>query len=139
MREKNKNNKKGENSAALKKKMSRNAAIGVGMAALAATAAGVYFLYGARGAKERREKIRGWMLRAKGEVLERMEHMKDVSKEAYHRAIDAVAEKYRGMKNVDAGELASMVSDLKRHWDNIKSRFKEGQTSGKGRKKGVSS
>lgn len=93
--------------------------LGLGVAALAAAAAGAYFLYGKDGAKNRK-KIHGWTLKMKGEVLERMEQLKEVSEEVYAKVIDEVGDKYRKLQNVDMSELDATVKDLKRHWKNIK-------------------
>ena len=101
-------------------KTSTSTKIGVGivLTAAAATAAGAYFLYGKDGAKNRKA-IKGWVLRAKGEVLEKLETLKEVNEEAYNNIIDAVAKRYQAMKNVDTVELAKMVDELKGHWRNI--------------------
>lgn len=89
------------------------------LAALAAAAAGTYFLYGKHGAKNRK-KIKGWMLQAKGEILDRMEKMKDVSEDSYRQVVDNVKKKYQAVKNVDPAELEQMVKELKGHWTSIK-------------------
>jgi len=106
---------------ATKKSESGNRVIvGAGIAAVAAAAvAGGYFLYGKAGAKKRK-KIKGWMLKAKGEVLEQMEKGKEVTEETYHDVIDKVSQKYQSVKNIDPTELQQMVKELKSHWKNIK-------------------
>jgi flagellar basal body-associated protein FliL len=54
------------------KKMSTNTKVGIGLGltAAAVTAAGAYFLYGSKQAPQNRKKVKGWVLKAKGEVLE---------------------------------------------------------------------
>jgi hypothetical protein len=53
----------------------RKAEIGAGIAAgVAAAALGAYFLYGSKDAKKNRAKVKGWMLKARGEVLEQLEN-----------------------------------------------------------------
>lgn len=94
-------------------------AIGAGLAALAGFAAAGYFLYGKDGAKNRK-KVRGWMLKAKGEVLEAVEKMKDVSEEEYAMILDKVGAKYKNIKNIDPAEVEVMVKELRGHWKNIK-------------------
>ena len=96
--------------------------VGVGLAALAAAAAGAYFLYGKNGAQNRK-KVKGWMLKAKGEVLEQMEKMKDVSQDKYNTVVDRVGDKYKNVKNVDPDEVAQMVKELKGHWSSIMSQI----------------
>ncbi|MES2436643.1 MAG: hypothetical protein V4519_01410 [Patescibacteria group bacterium] len=105
-------------------------AAGLGLAALAAAAAGAIFLYGTDAGKKRRAQIKSWSLRMKGDVMDRMEKMKDWSEESYSDIVDTVAEKYKNLKNVDAGELSVIVADLKRHWKTIKKHV-EGNTKKK--------
>lgn len=94
-------------------------AVGAGIAALAAFAAAGYFLYGKDGAKNRK-KVRGWMLKAKGEVLEGVEKMKDVSEADYKMIVDKVGAKYKAVKSIDPAEVEAMVRELHGHWKNIK-------------------
>lgn len=94
-------------------------AVGAGLAAVAAFAAAGYFLYGKDGAKNRK-KVRGWMLKAKGEVLEGVEKLKEVTEEQYAAIVDKVSAKYAGLKNIDSKELEAMVRELRGHWKNIK-------------------
>jgi hypothetical protein len=89
---------------------------GIGLAALAA--AGAYFLYGKRGAKNR-ETIAGWALQLKGEVLEKMENLKDANQETYDDLVDETAARYARTKRVGASELANMVAELKGAWTHI--------------------
>jgi len=92
---------------------------GVGLAALAAAAAGAYFLYGSKEGAKRRKKISGWMLKAKGEVLEQMEKVEHMNEKAYRQMVDTVAVKYKKLKHVDPAELQQMVKELKGHWKGI--------------------
>ncbi len=94
-------------------------AIGAGIAAIAAAAAAGYFLYGKDGAKNRK-KVKGWMLKAKGEVLEGVEKLKDVTEEEYAMILDKVGAKYKAVKNIDPAEVEAMVKELRGHWKNIK-------------------
>lgn len=105
------------------KKESHGVAVGLAAAAVAATA-GAIFLYGTKQGKQQRKKISGWMLKAKGEVLERVEKLKEVNEEAYHKVVDAVASKYAGVKNVDPAEITKIFSEIKGHWNNIKKQLK---------------
>ena len=98
-------------------------------AAAAAAAAGAYFLYGKNGAKNRKV-VKGWMLKAKGEILDQMEKGKEMTEEAYNKVIDKVSQKYQAAKNIDRAEVDQMVKELKGHWGSIKK-----QLSGKPAKK----
>lgn len=95
-------------------------AIGAGVAALAAFTAAGYFLYGSKDGAKNRKKVKGWMLKAKGEVLEGVEKMKDVSEEQYAIIVDKVGAKYKAIKSIDPAEVDTMVKELRGHWKNIK-------------------
>ncbi len=113
----------------MEKKMTQTNKVmaGVGIAALAAAAAGAAFLYGTDAGTKKRKQIKGWSLRMKADVLDKMEKMKDVSEAAYHDVVDAVAKKYEAMKAIDAVEVAALVADMKKHWKGIKKQV-EGST-----------
>lgn len=89
---------------------------GIGLAALAA--AGTYFLYGKRGAKNR-EAIAGWALQLKGEVLEKMEKLKDLNRESYDKLVDDTAKRFGRVKKVSAAELRIITADIKSAWSHI--------------------
>ncbi len=92
----------------------------VGLAALAAAAAGTYFLYGSKNAAKNRKAVKGWVIKMKGEVLERMEELKDVSEEVYYKVIDEVKEKYEKMSTVSKDDLNAVTAEMKSHWKDIK-------------------
>lgn len=85
----------------------------------AVAAAGTYFLYGAKQAKANRKKVKAWMLKAKGEVLEQLERMDIIDEKKYQAAVDKVAKKYRTIKSIDPKEVEETIADLKRHWKNM--------------------
>lgn len=103
------------------KKTGKIVGAGIGLAALAA--AGAYFLRGERGAKNR-EKIRGWALKMKGEVLEKLEDMKKIDREAYLRLVDSVAGRYSRMETITAAELQHLTVELKNAWAHIDKKIK---------------
>jgi hypothetical protein len=96
------------------------AKVGLGIGLAAAAIAGAYYLYGTKEGAKRRTKIQGWTLRAKGEVLERLENLKDVNEDAYNNIVDTVTERYKKVKGVDVAELALLAQDLKKHWTSIR-------------------
>ena len=96
------------------------AGVGLGIGMLAALSAGAYYLYGTKEGAKRRLKIRGWMLKAKGEIMEKMESLKEVNEKNYNALVETVMKKYQGVKNIDPAEVKATVSDLKKHWKNIK-------------------
>lgn len=91
--------------------------IGAGVG-LVAVAAGGYFLYGKDGAKNRK-KIKGWALKAKGEMLENIERLKDVNQKTYNEVVDRVAKRYKKFKQVDKKELQRLVRESKSFWNGI--------------------
>lgn len=112
------------------------AGIGAGVAAAAAAAAlGAYFLYGSKNAKQNRAKVKGWMLKARGEVLEQVEKMQSITEGTYEDVVQNVLANYRGARNVSAPELAALAADLRKHWRAIKPMFQAGR---KGAARGTS-
>lgn len=99
----------------MSKKQSHSAGVGLG---LAAASAGAYFLYG-KATPKQKKKIKGWMLRMKGEVLEGLEGLQHTSEEAYTKVVDQVSRKYEAVKNIDKDELVAITKELKGHWKNI--------------------
>src|SRR4051812_38556819 len=65
------------------KKAAPTGAIIAGIAGLTAAAIGAYYLYGHKDSKKHRAKVKSWMLKAKGEVLEELEKVQDVTESAY--------------------------------------------------------
>lgn len=93
-----------------------NAGIIVGIAAgVAAVTAAGYFLFGPNG-KNNRKVIKGWTVKMKGEVLEKIEKLKEVTPETYNAIIDDVSAKYAKVKNISEDDLAMVTADLKKYW-----------------------
>lgn len=95
------------------------AAVGLGLAALVAAAAGAYYLYGNDKGTQRRRKLKSWALRMKADVMEQIEELKDVNEEAYHKVVDGIADKYRQLKNVDPADVAELAARMRMHWKDI--------------------
>lgn len=94
--------------------------IGIGIAGAIAAAAGAYFLYGSTKGPARRKVVRTWIVKMKGDVMEEVENMKELSEDSYHEAIDKIAEKYSKIKDINTKELATTIKQLKSHWKDIK-------------------
>ncbi len=95
------------------------APIGIAVAALAGIA-GAYFLYGSKDAKHNRKQVKGWVVKAKGEVIERLEKLKDVTEEDYHMVVDTVVSKYQALKKGEPDQIVQLVKELKGYWNNIR-------------------
>ncbi|MBX4189382.1 hypothetical protein KW785_02185 [Candidatus Parcubacteria bacterium] len=87
-------------------------------AGLAAVAAGAYFFLGPNG-KKHQKKMKGWMVKMKGEVLERLEDAREMTEPVYNEIIDGVAQTYSVANKVPKSEIVALATDLKRHWKNI--------------------
>jgi len=113
------NNKRNGNGTSYSVTEGHGVAIGVGIAALAAAAAGAYYLYGSDKGPARRQKIKSWTLRMKAEVMEEIEKLKEVNKEAYETVIATISKKYSQFKDLDPEEVAALAARMKTHWKDI--------------------
>ena len=86
------------------------------LAATAMAAAGAYILYGSKNAPKNRSVMKGWAVKAKGEVMQKMEALKEMDEDTYHNVIDSITNRY---KAVDQKEVKALVTELKSHWKNI--------------------
>lgn len=103
--------------------MGKKVKLGAGL--IAAAAAGAYYLFGTKDGGKKRKELRGWMLKVKGEVMDKMEDMKDVSEEKYNKLIETTVTKYSKSKKVGKKEAEALKKDLLKHWKNIKRELKE--------------
>src|SRR3989344_8054467 len=104
--------KKKTNSSAVKLTV-----IGASLASLAATA---YFFLGPKGKKHQKH-AKAWAIKMKGDVVEKLEKVREITEPVYHEIIDSVSADYaKGMK---AGklEIEEVAKDLKKHWKTISS------------------
>jgi hypothetical protein len=107
----------------MKKTQKKAVAIGAGVAALAAAAVGTYLLTGKQGAKNRK-KISSFAEKAKKEIAQELKKTEQVTKKVYDQTVDAVAKKYKAVKNIDAAEIVALTSELKSYWDDMSSTAK---------------
>ena len=70
-----------------------------------------------------RKKMKGWTLKAKGEVLERLEDVKEVNEKIYNEVIDEVGKQYKAAKKIDAKDVDKLTSELKKHWKSIQKEY----------------
>lgn len=100
------------------KKKKEGHGMALGIATVAAAAAAGYFLYGKDGEKNRK-KLKGWVLKAKGEAVEKIEKLKTIDETKYQAIIDQVGKKYFKAKNIDNEDVEMLLSELKKHWKKI--------------------
>ena len=101
-----------------KKTGNKKLAVGAGVAALAAAAAGVYLLSGKRGAKNRK-KLGGWVSKTQKEVVKELTQARASGQKGYNQAVAKVAGRYKNLKNIDRSEILQMMNELKGHWKSI--------------------
>lgn len=91
------------------------AALGAGVAALATAS---YYFFGPEG-KKNRDNLKSWMIKMKGEIIEKMEAAKEVSEEVYSKIVDTVAKKYAKSGKVGEEEIIAFAEVLKSQWKGI--------------------
>ncbi|MEX0918780.1 MAG: hypothetical protein WDZ85_02315 [Candidatus Paceibacterota bacterium] len=87
-------------------------------AGLISAVVGGLMLYGPKGEKNRRL-IKTWAIKAKADLIDEVEKMKNVSEDRYHLAIGRVIRKYGRMKNVSEAEAVKLGRELRRHWQSV--------------------
>jgi len=102
-------------------KITKNQAVGlgIGITAAAVAAAGAYFLYGSKSAAKNRKTVKSWTLKAKAEVLEKIEQAKDMTQAEYLALIDGVAAAYKDVKSASKTDVATFKKEMKEHWVGI--------------------
>lgn len=92
--------------------------IGVGLTA-AAAAAGAYFLYGSKDAAKNRKRVKGWMHKAKGEVIEALETAGKITKEEYAALVEAASGMYGTAQRASRNELKEFKDEMESHWKTL--------------------
>lgn len=91
------------------------AAIGAGALALAAAS---YYFFGPEG-KKNQKKVKGWMIKMKGEIIDKIEDAKELSETAYHKIVDVVGAKYLKGGKATVADVQAYVDALKKQWKGI--------------------
>ena len=94
--------------------------IGIVLTAAAASAIGSYFLYGSKDAEKNRKKVKGWMLKAKGEVLEQLEKTKHLTYDEYVQIIGQVGSVYAGLQDTSKKDIQDFTTEMKSYWEALK-------------------
>ncbi len=89
--------------------------IGAGVAALATAS---YYLFGPKG-KDHRKSMKGWMIKMKGEIVEKIEDVKELTEPIYHDIVDSVVASYATTKKIGSKELSVFSDNLKGQWKDI--------------------
>lgn len=93
--------------------------IGIGLTAAAVAAAGAYFLVGSKNAVQNRKKMKGWTLKAKGEVLESLEKAQKITAEEYNDLVIAAIGAYGTVKEASKGEIKDFKDEMLQHWKKL--------------------
>jgi hypothetical protein len=89
-------------------------------AGVIAGVAGMYFLHGhGKVPTANRKKIKSFLVKAKGEVLEKVEKMQSLDEEAYNKAVDVVLAKYNKLPEEQRADIEALGKDMKKHWKAI--------------------
>jgi len=88
------------------------------VATLAAAAAGAYWFYGAKDSQKHRKIAKSWMLKARVEVLDSIEKLKEIDKEKYLSIVQNVSSKYAKM-GATPQELGVLLRDMQSVWSHI--------------------
>ena len=101
------------------KKSTAKVGVGVGVAAALVSAAGTYFLYGAKNAAKHRTAVKHVSSKVKKEVAQAIEKAKGLSKNDYEKLVDNSIQSYKKMKGASAKELTDFAREMKAHWKSI--------------------
>lgn len=99
--------------------VARTVGIGIGLTTAAVAAAGAYFLYGSKNAAKNRKAVKSWMLKAKAEVLEKLEEAKEMTQEEYDALVENVVGAYSTVQSASKKDLKEFQTEMKSHWKNI--------------------
>jgi hypothetical protein len=101
-----------------KKRMGTTTALTLAAGA-AMTAAGAYWLYGAKDAAKHRKMARSFMLKARADVMDALEGVTDIDRTKYMAIVDKVVNKYSAAAGITAAEIAQMTKDLRAAWTHM--------------------
>lgn len=80
------------------KKETSGVAVGVGLAAIAATAVGAYMLTVSTHANKNRKQAKAWIKTAQGEVVKRLKKIPDINEKTLHKVVKEVSAEYKKLK-----------------------------------------
>lgn len=93
--------------------------IGVALTAAAAGALGAYFLTGSKHAAQNRKLVKSWMLKAKADILERIEEAKNMTAEEFSDLIDTVSAGYAAAQKVSRRDMSEFKDEMVAHWKKL--------------------
>jgi len=109
-----------------KKPTTNNIAIAAGITGLFASALlGAHFLFNTEKGKKSLKHVKSWAFKMKGELLERVEKVKDIDEGTYHKIVDDLTQKYQKVKGMTVEEITELTKELKSNWKKIKDEAKK--------------
>lgn len=110
--------------------------IGVGLTAAAVAAAGAYFLYGSKDAEKNRKAVKSWALKAKADVLEKLEDAKKMTRDEYEEVVGTALAAYSTAKGATKKDLREFKDEMMSHWESLERTVgKQGDKAKKATKK----
>lgn len=97
----------------------QNIGVGVGLTTAVVAAAGAYFLYGSKSAAKNRKVVKSWALKAKAEVLEKLEDSKEMTQEEFREMVTGVVGTYAAVKNASKNEVKAFKDEMMDSWKAI--------------------
>lgn len=85
---------------------------------VAATIAGAYYLYGSREGQAVRKNMSAFAVKMKGEMLQGLEKLKEVSEPKYKELVKKVEQKYKDA--ADKPEVKKVVGEISAVWNKMK-------------------
>lgn len=98
---------------------------GLSVGAMVAGATGAYMLLASKDAKKRQKAVKGFVEKAKKEIIKDIKISKGYTEDMYGKVVDKMMKKYEDLKKIDPKEFSKIKSDVKKHWKNIKKQMKD--------------
>jgi hypothetical protein len=92
---------------------------------LASAAAGAVYLYG-KNKKRAQKRLRGWVLKVKGEVMDKIASVETLTRSQYNDFVDTAIAEYADKKRIAKPEVEKLRSQLKSRWQDITTHVTEG-------------
>lgn len=93
--------------------------VGVGLTAAAVAAAGAYFLYGSEHAEQNRKRVKGWALKAKGDVLDALENAEHMTEEQFQAVVAQVLDTYDKARSLSKKEMSDFKKEMQLNWEEL--------------------
>lgn len=90
---------------------------------IAATATIAYLLFGPEG-KRNQKLAKGWALKMKGEILDKLEKFEEVSAPLYEKVVLDIGERYKKLKTLNIEDVEKEIDFLKKNWNKIEKEAK---------------